>query len=175
MESKATGTNTPVALVKFGKSKTVNAVAMTDKQVALHEMGEELGYATAESEIAWAAALKSCKTPADRLILRDGFVSAYMQARSTSEKTAIQAFNRRAAQHAPGTSRKAKANGEGRKGGRKAKTKTGEGTHVPAQDVALRLAAVLHYVAKAQAKHAADDEIMEILGEIAAIAGGKTK
>ena len=46
---------------------------------------------------------------------------------------------------------------------------------MPAQDVALRLAAVLHYIAKAQAKHAGDDEVLEMLGEIAAIAGGKTK
>ena len=41
MESKATGTVTPVALVKFGKSKEVRAIAMTDKQVAAMERVDE--------------------------------------------------------------------------------------------------------------------------------------
>ncbi len=174
MESKATATRTPIGIVKFNGAKTVIAVAMTDRQIALQEAGEELGYATADSELAWTAALKQIKTPADRAILKSGFVSAYKAARNVGDKTAIQAFDRRAAQHAPHTSRKAKSNATKAKSGRKEKT-GGKGEHVPAQDVALRLAAVLHYVAKAQAKHAGDDEVLEMLGEIAAIAGGKTK
>jgi predicted extracellular nuclease len=173
MDAKATATATPVSFVKFAKGKTINAIAMTEKETALFETGEELGFATVESEIAWADALKSCKTSQDRLILRAGFVSAYMAARKAKEATAIQAFNRRAREHAPHTSRKAKANAK-KKTGRPEK-KAGKGEHVPAQDVALRLANVLHYIAKAQAQHAGDSDVLEMLGEIAAIAGGKTK
>ncbi len=167
--------NVKGAVLKFNNAKTTIAPAMTERQYATFEAGEELAYHAVDSELAWAEALKNCKVPGDRAILRRGFVSAYASSRKVSDKTAGNRFDYMARLHAPAkSSRQAKANAKKVKSGRKEKT-AGKGEHVPAQDVALRLAAVLHYVAKAQTKHAADDEIMEMLGEIAAIAGGKTK
>jgi hypothetical protein len=146
---------------------------MDVRHVGLFQMGEELGYATVESELAFADALKLCRTPADRLALRSGFVSAYSAARKVPEASAIQAFNRRAKVHAPGTSRKHKANAK--KGAGRPETKGGKAEQLNALAIAQRLAAVLHYVAKAQAEHAGDEDILNLLGEIAAICGGAKK
>ena len=41
------------------------------------------------------------------------------------------------------------------------------------KDVAARMVKALSYISKAQARHAGDTEMLEVLGEIAAILGGK--
>jgi len=66
------------------------------------------------------------------------------------------------------------SNGKRKKGGgRKEKTETGKATTLSEKDVANRLVKCLAYVAKAQEQHAGDEEVMELLGDIAAILGGK--
>lgn len=159
-----------LSYVRFGNSKTLNAIAATPAQVGLYEMGEDLGAQQAESSIAWADALKVCKSHGDRMMLRSGFVSTYAPLRNVSEASAIKQFNRLASVNAPQTSRKAKSNKETR--GRKEKAKAVV-AKLSEKDVAARLVACLAYVAKAQSKHAGDSEMLELLGDIAAILGGK--
>jgi hypothetical protein len=162
--------NTNVAFVKFNNAKTMIATAMSDAQCATFERGEELGYASIESEIAWADALRLIKTPADRAILRAGFVSAYVSVRRVPEKSAKNRFDYLARQYAkPETSKRAKHTAETR--GRKAKVEA-KVEKLSEKDVAARLVRVLAYVAAAQGKHAGDAEMLEVLGDIARLANG---
>lgn len=169
--------NANVAIVNFSRAKTVVAVAMTPKQDALFVMGQELGDATAETTIAWADALKAVKTPADRAILRRGFVSTYAATMRTDEKSAGNRFDYLARKFAaPETSRQRKATAKRKAGGgRKAKVATGDNETLAASAIAQRMAAALHYIAAAQQKHMGDDEMLEVLGEIAGILGGAKK
>lgn len=162
-----------VSFVKFSKSATTIAVEASGTQTALFSRGEELGSLAAESSIAWQDALKACKTHGDRMFLRAGFVSVYAPLRNVSQDAAILKFNRMAAVHAPGTSRKAKSNAKKAKSGRKEKTGTGKAEKLSEKDVAARLVKALGYISKAQTRHAGDTEMLEVLGEIAAILGGK--
>lgn len=166
--------NTNVDLVQFTRAKTIIAAPATPAQTAAFVMGSELGATSAESDIAWHDALKACRvgTP-DRIMLRRGFVSTYAPAKGCSVKQAENRFDYLARTHAPATSRKAKSVAKRAKGGgRKEKTTTGAAEQVNASAIAQRLAAVLHYIARAQQQHAGDSEMLEVLGEIAAIAGG---
>lgn len=165
--------NTNVEILKFSKAKSIIAVAMTPAQDALYVMGQELGDAAAEDSLAWATALKATKTPADRKVLREGFATAYCTATGKGRKAADNRFDYLARMHAPQSSRKAKHNAKRAKGGGRKEKKAGKGETLPPQVTAQRLTAVLHYIAKAQVKHMGDDEMLEVLGEIAAIAGGK--
>jgi hypothetical protein len=161
-----------LSFVKFNSAKTMDAIEATPKQNTLFAMGEELGAVTAESSVAWSDALKACKSHADRLFLRAGFVSVYAPMRGVAEKSAIQKFDRLAKTYAPETSRKAKSNKETR--GRKEKaTKTV--SKLSDKDVQSRLVAALAWTAKQQQRHNGDDEVLELLGELAAILGGKRK
>lgn len=168
-------TNTQGTILKFNpKAKTVVAVAMTDAQETLYMLGSELGAMIAESDLAWTHVLRLCKNPADRKCVRAGFVPTYMGAKGCSEKSAQDRFDYLARKHSPQSSRK-KAGRVAKSVGRKEKTATGVAEQVNASAIAQRLAAVLHYVAAAQAKHMGDGDMLEVLGEIAAIAGGKAK
>jgi hypothetical protein len=171
----ATKQNANVTIVPFTRSKTVRATEATPKQDALYLMGEDLGHAAADSHVAWVDALKCVKTPADRSMLRAGFRSAYCAALGKSEAQADQRFSYLARLHAaPETSRKhASTKAKKGKGGRPEKTESGKGEKLSEKDVAARLVKALAYVSKAQAKHAGDGEMLEVLGEIAAILGGK--
>lgn len=171
MENQTKQGNTKGALIKFNaKAKTTIAAAMDARQTALYERGEELG-ADAGGYIGdFKVALGECRDHGDRMILRAGFVVAYRGARGCNEAAAIAAFNYYARSVAPHTSRKAKANAKVK--GRPEKTATGKGKTLAPQETAQRLANVLHYIAKAQAKYAGDGDMLEVLGEIAAIAGG---
>jgi len=165
--------NTNLSFVRFNGAKTMIARAMSDAESALFETGEELGYATVESEISWRDALRACKAPSDRKVLRAGFVSAFMAAARATLKAANNKFDYMARQYAPAsTSRKAKATAETR--GRKAKAEAVV-SKLSEKDVGARLVAALAYIAKAQENHAGDGEMLETLGELAAILGGKTK
>lgn len=166
---------TPLALVKFSKSKTTIAAEMTEKQYTIFETGEHLGHAAAGDFYAWSDALKMCKTPADRKVLRAGFVSSYTVARKVTAKQAANKFDYLAREHAPAhTSRQRKANAaKAETRGRKEKEATGTGAVLSEKQVAARLTAALAYIAKAQQSHAGDSEMLETLGEIAAILGGK--
>lgn len=161
-----------LSFVKFNKSADTIAVEATTSQSALFALGEELGSLAAESSHAWADALKACKAHADRMFLRAGFVSVYAPLRNVSQDSAIKKFNRLAAVYAPDTSRKAKSN-KAKKSGRKEKTDTGKAEKLSEKDVAARMVKALAYISKAQARHAGDTEMLEVLGEIAAILGGK--
>lgn len=162
-----------LSFVKFNRAKTTIAVEATSAQHALFAKGEELGSLAAESSLAWQDALKACKAHADRMFLRAGFVSVYAPLRGVSEDSAIKAFNRMASVYAPHTSRKHASNAKRAKVGRKEKTETGKVSKLSEKDVAARLTKCLAYVVTQQQKHAGDDEITEILGEVAAILGGK--
>jgi hypothetical protein len=152
-----------------------------DNTIAFYEMGEALGAQQAEFDAdatqSWRDALKACKTPLDRKALRAGFVDAYRNASHVSEESAQNRFSYLARLYSPDTSRKAKHNADKgkKKSGRPTEDGAMGGKHIPPQDVALRLAAVLHYVAEAQAKYAGDSDMLDVLGEIAAIAGGKAE
>lgn len=166
--------NTNVHVVPFSKSKTVNAVEMTPKQYAIFEVGEDLGHAAADVGIAWRDALKLCKDVADRRVLRAGFVSAYTSAAGANVKAANNKFDYMARLHTPSTSRKSASNAKkAETRGRKEKEETGTGSVLSDKQVAARLTAALAYIAKAQQTHAGDGEMLETLGEIAAILGGK--
>jgi len=166
-------TNTSLSFVRFNGAKTMIAREMSAAELALFERGEELGYAAVEIDVAWRDALRACKLPSDRKVLRAGFVSAFMAAARATLKAANNKFDYMARQYAPAsTSRKAKATAETR--GRKAKAEAVV-SKLSEKDVASRLTAALAYIAKAQQDHAGDGEMLETLGELAAILGGKTK
>lgn len=169
-QSKANG----LSYIRANNAKTMHAVEATPRQNALFAQGEELGAQAADNAFAWEAAIKSIKTPLDRASLKAGFVSAYMPLRGCTEKSAKAQFDRLAKLHAPHTSRQAKANAKRAKGGgRKEKTATGKASKLSEKDVAARMVKALAYISKAQSKHAGDSEMLEVLGEIAAILGGK--
>lgn len=173
--------NTNVALIQFDRKKLVESVEATARQSAAFVMGEELGATSAKNDVAWHDALKACRIGTrDRIMLRAGFVSTYAPTlptksttKGTPEERAGNRFDYLARIHAPHTSRKAAHNAKRKAGGgRKEKTATGGAEQVNASAIAQRLAAVLHYIAKAQQDRAGDSEMLEVLGEIAAIAGG---
>lgn len=166
--------NTNVAIVKFNGAKTTVATAMDARQSAILEAGDALGHTQASADGEWADAIKLCKQPGDRNILRAGFVPAYMGATGCTKKSADDRFDYLARKYAAGSSRK-KAGRVAKKAGRKEKTATGAAEQVNASAIAQRLAAVLHYVAEAQQKHVGDSEMLEVLGDIAALCGGKGK
>lgn len=164
-----------LSFIRFNKSKSMTAVEATSAQRALYVRGEELGAMAAESAIDWAETLRACKTHADRMFVRAGFVSTYAPLRNVSQDAAIKKFNRLASEYAPHTSRKAKSNADkAKKPGRKEKTTNAKGT-LSEKEVAKRLTQALAYIAKAQQQHAGDDEMLEVLGDIASILGGKAK
>lgn len=170
--SKQTPFNLPI--VKFNNAKVTLAEPMTDAQTALFETGEELGHAAADNAIAWADALRLCKAPSDRKVLRAGFVSSYMAAARVVRKVADSRFDYLARIHAPASSsRKAKANA------RKSETRGRKEKMVAAVEklsekaVAARLVAALAYVTDAQRKHMGDSEMLEVLGDLVRILNGE--
>lgn len=171
-QSKSAG----LSFIRFNKAKSMTAVEATSAQRALFVRGEELGAMAAESAVDWAETLRACKTHADRMFVRAGFVSTYAPLRNVSQDAAIKKFNRLASEYAPHTSRKAKSNANKAKAksGRKEKTANVKST-LSEKEVAKRLTQALAYIAKAQQQHAGDDEMLEVLGEIASILGGKVK
>lgn len=165
-----TGIVTPVAVASKGSKAADREV----RNLRMYELGVDLCYAVVENEESFREALKLVRSQADRDALRAGFVATYMSVRGVGRKTADQAFDRRAAKITPETSRKAASNKAKSKAGRK-ETTDGKVEQLNASAIAQRLAAVLHYVAKAQAEHVGDEEILNLLGEIAAICGGVKK
>lgn len=168
-----------LSFIRFNKAKSMVARPATDVEIGLFERGRELGTESAEHKLAWQAALKLVgRDHAKRMALRGGFVAAYAPLRGVSEAAAILQFNRMAAVFAPESSRKAKSNAAKAKAkakpGRKEKTANVKGT-LSEKEVAKRLTQALAYIAKAQQQHAGDDEMLEVLGEIASILGGKAK
>lgn len=165
--------NTNVASVKFNNAKTTIAREMTPAQYALFERGEELGHCERDYAIAWGDALKLCKAPADRVILRSGFVSTYRASFGASEKTAHNRFDYLAKVYAPAhTSRKSASNAKKaivRAAGRP--EDDGEPSHavLSDRDVIARNLAAVAYISTAQVKHAGDAEMLEVLGELLAI------
>jgi len=156
-------------IVRLSNSKKpIDSDAATPRQIALFERGEELGYSSAAEASEWVAALKDLKDNAERRMLRAGFVSAYKAATGKTEKDAQNAFDYLARKHSPTTSRKKGA-------GRKEKAAAGSAEKLSEKDVAARLTRILHYVAKAQTTHAGDSEMLDVLGAIAALAGGETE
>lgn len=166
-------------VIKFNAAKVTLAQPATARQEEIARRATELGAQAAEGTLDWSDLLKLVKSAEDRAIAKSHFMASYlthMQAagKRISQDAARKAFDRKIAEFAPQTSRKAKSNAKRAKGGgRKEKTATGKGETLAPQVTAQRLAAVLHYIAKAQQKYMGDDDVLEVLGEIAAIAGGK--
>jgi hypothetical protein len=118
----------------------------------------------------WAEALRACKVHADRLILRHGFVSAYVAAGRKSKAQADQRFSYMARLHSPTTSRK-------KAGGKRAGAGAPEGDGEPNVEklsekaVASRLVAILAYVSQQQ--RTPTDDAEAILGRVATLANGE--
>lgn len=175
------------ANVIFKKAKAVIARPTTAAEDALIERGIQMGGAAADVDEQMASALKSvAKMPkarrADAMVcLKAGFVAEYMSARGVAEKSAIQKFDRLRAVHAPETSRKAKSNAA--KGGAHKGKKGAKVTSISAKEGHLQLCRdnVLAYVKAAQDEYKDEtgdvpvETLMDMLGDIAALAKGKTR
>lgn len=164
-------------LVKFNNAKTTIAAPATKAQEALAAMGDELGHSSADNDLAWKAALKAVKSPADRIVLRTAFVASYMGAVNCGQKSAENRFDYLARIHAKAdTSRKAKANAKKRKAGGGRKEKQGATkTVLSEKQLAARVVKALAYIGDMQQKHAADGDMLEMLGTLAKILGGDKK
>ncbi len=161
--------NTIVEMIPFTSAKTTIAREATASEAAAYALGFELGAEHAESQTAWAQALKTCKSPTDRKSLRAGFIAGYVPF-CGNVKRAQNRFDYLARMFSPHTSRKAKANGAKR--GRKEKAEKAVAV-MSEKTLQRNVVACLAYVANMQAKHAADGDMLEVLGKVASILAAK--
>lgn len=159
---------TPVAIVKHDKARVTIARPMSADELEAYEIGETLALHTIDGTMHLEDALRACKSVKRRAALRAGFAAVWSAARGITIESAERKFNRMAQELTPETSRKAKANAKRKAGGgRKVKAKGGK---VDKTDRAPQiLVAALQWCAKQQRRHAGDDDVMELLGELAAI------
>jgi len=174
--NQTTKQSADLSIVKFTRSKVTQAIEVTPKQSAMYARGEELGALTAESDIAWADALKAAKPGTDdRSMLRRGFIATYAPLHGDNIVKAENRFDYLARKFAkPETSRKLASNKAKRAkgGGRKAKTGAVK-TTMSEKTMARNIVACMAFIAKAQAAHMGDDETLKTLGHIAAILSRK--
>lgn len=173
-QSNSKPQNVIVEMIPFGRKppKVTIAREATEKESAAYALGFDLGAEHAESSAAWTQALRQCADKTARASLRAGFVAGYAPF-CANVKAAQNRFDYLARMFAPAhTSRKARSNA------RKAKAKAKQGR--PAKEsaavekmsekrVVANVVAALAYIADAQQTHAADGDMLEVLGAIAKI------
>ena len=175
-QSNSKPQNVVVEMIPFGRKppKVTIAREATEKESAAYALGFDLGAEHAESSTAWTQALRQCADKTARASLRAGFVAGYAPF-CANVKAAQNRFDYLARMFAPAhTSRKAKSNEAKAKA--KAKTKAGRPTKESAaveklseKRVVANVVAALAYIADAQQTHAADGDMLEVLGAIAKI------
>jgi len=167
--------NVVVEMIPFTSKPAKPTIAReaTASESAAYSLGFELGAEHAESQTAWAQALRTCKAPTDRKALRAGFVAGYAPF-CGSVKSAQNRFDYLARMFSPHTSRKAKSNAKKAKakGGRPEKTKATKAV-MSEKTMARNITAALGYIAKMQEKFLGDDDVMPVLGKIASILSAK--
>ena len=161
-------------------AKKVEFAALETRAVNFCTMGAELALDSIGTSELWQAHFKAIKTPADRKDMRKGFSEQCIAMRLKDKfgklltlEGADKRFERMAAIHCPGTSRKAKANAA-KAAAKEAATdaivggeKDGK-TVMSEKDMAKALIAATMYIADWQGK-TQDADTLERLGKLLAI------